>query len=73
MPLKTPTVWGAETAAAIKAVGVTAGTKVTDAQLAQIWEAVKTVTVASLGTGDVAPGSFSNGGGPVGGTGGPIT
>lgn len=73
MPLKTPATWGAETAAAIQTVGVVAGTPVTPAQLIQVWTKIKEVSVASLGTADVAPGSFANGAGPVAGTGGPVT
>ena len=77
MPLKTATVWGQETADAIQTVGVTAGTPVTPAQLAEVWKKIKEVSVESLGQGDVAPGSFTappgTGGGPVTGVGGPVT
>jgi hypothetical protein len=41
MPMN-PSTWGTSVANAVKAVGVTAGTPITDAQLEQIWRAIKT-------------------------------
>lgn len=40
MALDTPTVWGKAVADAIKAIGVSAGTPVTDGQLESIWAAI---------------------------------
>lgn len=73
MPTDSDTTWGTNIANAIKALNVQAGTPVTDAQLQQLWAAVKAEDKTQLGKADVAPGSFSNGGGPVGGVGGPVT
>ena len=42
MALDSASAWGIAIAAAVKAVGVTAGTPVTDGQLESIWTAVKT-------------------------------
>ena len=41
MALDSAVAWGKDVADAIKAVGVVAGTPVTDSQLEQIWAAVK--------------------------------
>lgn len=70
--------WGNAVAAAVKAVGVQAGTDVTDAQLQAIWQAmadeskkeINTNAGIELQAGDVqVPGAgLSNGGGPVTGT-----
>lgn len=74
MPLKTAAEWGQETADAIAAVGVEAGTEVTPAQLALVWEKIKEVSIASLGQADVAAGTFVDGmAAPVAGIGGPVT
>lgn len=72
MPLDPPATWGQKVAQAIKAVGVDNSAPITDTQLAQIWEQVKTEDTAQLAQAAVAPGSFANGGGPVAGVGGPI-
>ena len=74
MPLDPPPTWGQQVAQAIKAIGVQAGTPVTDAQLEATWAAVKTIDTSQLGKADVQPGSFvaPSGGGPVSGTGGPV-
>lgn len=74
MPLKTAAVWGQETADAIASVGVEAGTEVTPAQLALVWEKIKEVSIASLGQADVAAGTFVDGmASPISGQGGPVT
>ena len=41
MPMN-PSTWGPTVAAAVKAVGVSAGTPITDAQLQAIWTAIVT-------------------------------
>lgn len=70
--------WGNALAAAVKAVGVTAGPLVTDAQLQQIWQAVAQEDKTEINTNagielqaaDITvPGvGLSNAGGPVTGT-----
>lgn len=71
--------WGTNVAAAIKAIGVTAGTPVTDTQLQNLWKAIKEQDKTEINTNadidlasndiSVLPGSFSNTGGPVAGLG----
>lgn len=73
MPLDAPNTWGQNIATAIAGLGVKAGTPVTPAQLAQMWTIIKTEDTSQLGKSSVAPGSFSNGAGPVSGVGGPVT
>lgn len=77
MALDSATIWGKDIADAIKAIGIAPGTPVNDSQLEAVWAAVKGEDLTQLGQGDVAPGSFvappGTGGGPVTGTGGPVT
>lgn len=74
MALDNDTVWGANIAAAIKALGVSAGTPVDDAQLALVWKAIKGEDISQLGKANVAPGTFLDSfAGPVTGIGGPVT
>jgi len=74
MALDPPSVVGAEIATAVTSIGVEPGTPVTPAQLIAMWTAVYTVIYTQLTTkAQVAPGSFANGGGPVGGLGGPLS
>lgn len=74
MALDSPSTVGAEIAAAVKAVGITAGTPVTDAQLQAMWTAVYTQIYTQLTTkAAVAPGSMNVGGTPVVGAGGPLS
>lgn len=74
MPLDSDTIWGANVAAAIKALGVEAGTAVDDAQLALVWKAVKGEDISQLGKAAVAPGTFKDSLAlPVTGIGGPLS
>ena len=73
MPMDNNVTWGTQVASAVQGIGVVAGTEVTPAQLIQVWAAIKAITLTQLGKSAVAPGSFANGAGAVGGTGGPVT
>ena len=73
MALDTATVWGKAVADAIKALGIDNSAPVTPTQLELVWATIKQVTIDQLAKSDVAPGSFSNSGGPVVGTGGPVS
>lgn len=74
MPLDSDTVWGAKVAAAIKALGVGAGTPVDDAKLALVWKAVKGEDISQLGKADVDKGTFIDSlAAPISGIGGPVT
>ena len=64
MPLDSAAIWGKDVADAIKAIGVTAGTPVTDAQLEAMWAAIKgedreqlTTKMEATGVTNVAGGS----------------
>lgn len=73
MPLPLPTAWGAAIRAAIQQVPVSTTVPIDNATLDLIWEKIAEELTDGLNVADVAPGSFSNGGGPVGGVGGPVT
>lgn len=73
MPLPSPALWGAAIRTAVQTVPVSTNTPIDNATLDLIWEKIAEELTDGLGTADVAPGSFSNGGGPVGGVGGPVT
>jgi hypothetical protein len=73
MAFDPPSTVGASIASAVKAVGVSAGSPVTDAQLTAIWTAVWTEILAQLAKANVAPGSFTSPVGPVTGVGGPLS
>ena len=72
MALDIPALWGKDIADAVKAIGVSAGSEITDVQLEAVWAAVVTVHTAQLAQAAVAPGSFT-GSIPVTGVGGPIS
>lgn len=60
MPLNGAT-WGKSVADVVKAVGVTAGAPITDAQLEALWTAIKTADTTELTTkADVIPGTFKD-------------
>jgi hypothetical protein len=73
MALDAPALWGQQIAAAVQSLGVTGNAKITTAQLEALWALIVAVHTTQLGKSDVAPGTFANGGGPVGGVGGPVT
>jgi len=74
MPLTPPAAYGTQMQAALKQAatdaGIEAGSEVTDAQLAKLFEAMATVNNASLAGAEVAPGTFVA---PPGMAGGPVT
>ncbi len=73
MALDAPNVWAAQIVAAIQAIGVTDTAAITNAQLVQVWQAVKTIDTTQLGQADVAAGAFTSPAGAVTGVGGPVT
>ncbi len=73
MALDSNAVWGKAVADAIIAIGITAGTPITTGQLETVWAAIVGEHATQLGKADVAPGGFTNSGGPVTGTGGPVS
>jgi len=73
MALDSASTWAANIVQAIQSVGVQAGTEVTQAQLEQVWEAVKEEDTTQLGKSEVAPGTFAAGGDSVTGVGGPVS
>lgn len=78
MATDSATIWGKNINDAIDALGITAGSEITDAQREGIWAAVKTEDKVQLGKADVAPGTFidspgATGGLPITGFGGGIT
>ena len=70
--------WGLARAAAVQAGAVEAnvqpGAEITTTQLETIWKKVSEADIAEFsGHSQVAPGTFSNSGGAVTGTGGPVS
>lgn len=73
MPLSPPATIGAQIAGDIAGLVPAAGTPITPTIIEAMWTAAVTRIYADLqSNAEVAPGTFTNGGGPVGGTGGPI-
>lgn len=67
MALDSATIWGKAVADAIKAIGVSAGTPVTDTQLEQIWAAIKGEDRSQLTTKAATATTGATGTGPAGG------